>query len=60
VVRVLVELGLVSLDPDLPALTLESTSSTELERSPAYRAYMKRYEDGLRFLSSSANLRASA
>jgi single-stranded-DNA-specific exonuclease len=57
VVRVLVELGLVSLDRGLPALTLVSTSSTELERSPAYRAYMQRYEDGKRYLSS-ANLRA--
>jgi single-stranded-DNA-specific exonuclease len=56
VVRVLVELGLVSLDRDLPALALVSTGSTELERSPAYRAYMQRYEDGKRYLSS-ANLR---
>jgi single-stranded-DNA-specific exonuclease len=60
VIRVLVELGLGSLDPDLPALRLESIASTELDRSPAYRAYMQRHEDGRRFLSSSANLRASA
>jgi single-stranded-DNA-specific exonuclease len=59
VVRVLVELGLVSLDRDLPALSFQSTSSTELERSEAYRVYMTRHEDGRRFLSRSANLRAS-
>jgi single-stranded-DNA-specific exonuclease len=50
-VRVLVELQLVSLDRDLPALALASESSTTLESSPAYRAYRQRYEDGLRFLS---------
>jgi hypothetical protein len=50
-VRVLVELQLVSLDRELPALALASEAPTELERSPAYRAYRQRYEDGLRFLS---------
>jgi single-stranded-DNA-specific exonuclease len=54
-VKVLVELGLVSLDPDLPALAVASSSRTELECSPSYRAYAQRYEDGRRFLSS-ANL----
>jgi single-stranded-DNA-specific exonuclease len=49
--RVLTELGLVSLDPDLPALELASAQPTELERSPAYRAYAKANEDGQRFLS---------
>jgi single-stranded-DNA-specific exonuclease len=56
VVRVLVELELVSLDSDLPALTLVGTASTELDRSPAFRAYTRRYEDGRQFLSRSANL----
>jgi single-stranded-DNA-specific exonuclease len=50
-VRVLVELQLVSLDRELPALALASEAPTDLERSPAYRAYRQRYEDGLRFLS---------
>lgn len=50
-VRVLVELQLVSLDRDLPALDVASEAPTTLERSPAYRAYRQRYEDGLRFLS---------
>ncbi len=50
-VRVLVELQLVSLDRDLPALALASEAPTALERSPAYRVYCQRYEDGLRFLS---------
>ena len=38
-VRVLAELGLVSLDRDLPALAIAGTAPTALERSPAYRAY---------------------
>ena len=57
-IRVLAELELVSLDRDLPALAVASSERTELERSTAYRTYAKRYEDGLRYLSS-ANLRAS-
>ncbi len=57
-VKVLAELELVSLDRDLPALAIAGTAPTSLERSPAYRAYATRYEDGRRFLSS-ANLRAS-
>jgi single-stranded-DNA-specific exonuclease len=57
-VRVLVELQLVSLDRDLPALEVAGTAPTALERSPAYRVYAQRYEDGRRFLSS-ANLRPS-
>ena len=57
-IRVLVELDLVSLDRDLPALEVASTAQTALERSPAYRAYQARYEDGRTYLSS-ANHRPS-
>ncbi len=51
-IKILVELELVSLDRDLPALTVAGASRTALERSPAYRVYAKRYEDGRRYLSS--------
>ena len=51
-IRVLTELELVSLDRDLPGLRVVSEEPTELERSPAYRAYAGRYEDGRQFLSS--------
>jgi single-stranded-DNA-specific exonuclease len=51
-VRVLAELGLVQLDPERPALATADTERTTLERSPAYRAYTKRYEDGRLFLNS--------
>jgi single-stranded-DNA-specific exonuclease len=54
-IRVLVELGLVSLDRHLPALAIASTAPTKLESSPAYRVYTARYEDGRRFLSSENN-----
>jgi len=57
-IRVLAELELVSLDRVLPALAIASEAQTELDRSPAYRVYAERYEDGRRFLSS-ANLRPS-
>jgi hypothetical protein len=50
-VRVLAELELVSLDRLAPALQMASEVPTELERSPAYRAYQQRFEDGQRFLS---------
>lgn len=50
-VRVLTELELVSLDRDLRALEVVSVAPTALERSPAYRAYRRRYEDGLSYLS---------
>jgi single-stranded-DNA-specific exonuclease len=50
-VRVLAELELVSLDRDLPALAVASEQRTELERSPAYRVYAQRHEDGRRFLT---------
>jgi single-stranded-DNA-specific exonuclease len=51
-IRVLAELRLVSLDRDLPALSLASSEPTQLERSPSFRVYEQRYEDGRRFLSS--------
>jgi single-stranded-DNA-specific exonuclease len=51
-IRVLAELELVSLDRDLPALAIGSRAQTALERSPAYRVYAQRYEDGQRYLSS--------
>jgi single-stranded-DNA-specific exonuclease len=50
-VRVLAELHLVSLDRDRPALEVPAAQRTALERSAAFRAYTKRYEDGLRFLT---------
>ena len=58
-IKVLAELELVSLDRDLPALTIVGGAQTALERSSAYRVYAKRYEDGRRFLSRE-NLRPSA
>jgi single-stranded-DNA-specific exonuclease len=58
-ISVLAELGLVSLDRDLPALALAGVATTALERSPSFRVYAKRYEDGQRYLNS-ANLRRSA
>jgi single-stranded-DNA-specific exonuclease len=57
-VRVLAELELVSLDRDLPALAIAGAAPTALERSPSFRVYAQRYEDGRRYLSS-ANHRAS-
>ena len=56
-IKVLAELELVSLDRDLPALTIGGAAPTALERSPAYRVYAQRYEDGRRFLSSANHLR---
>jgi single-stranded-DNA-specific exonuclease len=58
-IKVLAELELVSLDRDLPALAVAATTRTELERSPAFRVYAKRHEDGRRFLSN-ANPMASS
>jgi single-stranded-DNA-specific exonuclease len=58
-IRVLAELELVSLDPDLPALEVTSDQPTELERSPAYREYARRYEDGRRYLSNGNHQRRS-
>ncbi len=51
-IRVLAELELVSLDRDLPALAVVDRARTTLDRSPAYRVYSARYEDGRRYLSS--------
>ena len=51
-IRVLAELELVSLDRDLPALSIAGRAPTALERSPSFRVYAQRYEDGKRFLSS--------
>ncbi|MBV9944643.1 MAG: single-stranded-DNA-specific exonuclease RecJ [Solirubrobacterales bacterium] len=55
-IKVLGELELVSLDPDLPALAIAGAQPTALERSAAYRIYAQRYEDGKRFLSSANHL----
>jgi single-stranded-DNA-specific exonuclease len=54
-VRVLAELELVSLDRDLPALAIAGGAPTALERSPSYRVYAQRYEDGRRFLTSATH-----
>jgi single-stranded-DNA-specific exonuclease len=56
-IRVLVELELVSLDRDLPSLAIAGGSTpTALDRSPSFRVYAERYEDGKRFLSSTNHL----
>jgi single-stranded-DNA-specific exonuclease len=52
-VRVLSELDLAALDREGQALRLtEPPARTALERSPAFRAYHRRLEDGLRYLTS--------
>jgi single-stranded-DNA-specific exonuclease len=51
-IRVLTDLELVSFDRDLPALAFSGGAPTALERSPAYRVYAHRHEDGRRFLGS--------
>jgi single-stranded-DNA-specific exonuclease len=52
-VRVLSELDLVVLDREGPALRLaEAPARTALEHSAAFRAYHRRLEDGLRYLTS--------
>jgi single-stranded-DNA-specific exonuclease len=48
--RVLTELELVSLDPELPTLTLAAAQPTELERSEAFVVYRQFYEEGQRCL----------
>ena len=58
-IKVLAELELVSLDPALPALVIAGVAPTALDRSPSYRVYAKRHEDGRRFLSKNANPRAN-
>jgi hypothetical protein len=54
-IKVLAELELVSLDPELPALAIAGVTPTALDRSPSYRVYARRHEDGRRFLSNHAN-----
>jgi len=49
--RVLAELGLVSLDPDMRTVSVPAAERTALERSEAYRAYQRQYEDGRRYLT---------
>jgi single-stranded-DNA-specific exonuclease len=49
--RVLVELRLVSLDRDRPAVTVPAAERTALERSPAFLASQQRREDAIRFLN---------
>jgi single-stranded-DNA-specific exonuclease len=60
-VRVLTELDLVVLDREGPALRIaEAPARTALERSPAFRAYHQRLEDGLRYLTSETTRRQAA
>jgi single-stranded-DNA-specific exonuclease len=59
-VRVLAELDLVDLDREGPALrVVEAPARTALEASPAFRAYHRRLEDGLTYLTSHS-IRAAA
>jgi hypothetical protein len=53
---VLAELELVSLDRELPALAIAGRAPTALDRSPSFRVYAQRYEDGKRYLSSANHL----
>jgi single-stranded-DNA-specific exonuclease len=59
IVAVLTELGLVSLDRDLPALAVGDAERTALERSATYRATMQHDEDGRRWLSTTATEQAT-
>jgi hypothetical protein len=53
--RVLTELGLVELDRKRSRAAVTTVHQrTELEWSPAYRAYTKRYEDGRQYLNEAA------
>jgi single-stranded-DNA-specific exonuclease len=53
--RVLAELELVALDPAALAVGVPPPSGrTELERSPAFRAYAERLRDGLAYLAEPA------
>lgn len=58
--RVLTELGLVSLDPETRTVTVPPAERTELERSAAFRAYTQQLEDGRAFLSSATAAVAAA
>ena len=53
-VAILTELELVSLDRDLPALTVRDAARTALERSATYRDAQQRHEDGRRWLTATA------
>jgi single-stranded-DNA-specific exonuclease len=60
-VRVLAELDLVDLDRGGPALrVVETPARTALEASAAFRAYHRRLEDGLSYLTSHSTRRAAA
>ena len=60
-VRVLSELDLAVLDRDGQVLRLtETPARTALERSAAFRAYHRRLEDGLRYLTSDTIRRQAA
>lgn len=58
--RVLSELGLVSLDQETRTVTVPPAQRTALERSPAFRAYTQQLEDGRAFLSSATAAVAAA
>ena len=50
-VRVLAELGLVTVDAATRSLAVPPAEHTDLQRSEAFRAYYEHYEDGRRWLS---------
>jgi single-stranded-DNA-specific exonuclease len=52
--RVLTELGLLDLDVERGTVAVTAVERTELEWSPAFRAYRRRYEDGTQYLSEAA------
>ena len=53
--RVLAELGLVHVEVEARAAVLSAAgAATALERSPAYRAYRRRFEEGMRWLSGAS------
>jgi len=52
--RVLEELGLVTIDRGRQALEVPPPTPTELERSPAFRVFEQQREDGARFLATAA------
>jgi single-stranded-DNA-specific exonuclease len=54
-VAVLEELGLVSLDRDLPAMVALVAERTSLERSATFQAATQRHEDGRRWLKATAS-----
>lgn len=56
--RVLSELGLVSLDPQTRTVAVPPAQRTELERSAAYRVYSQLLEDGRAFLNSATAVAA--